>query len=157
MAECDSPFLVRLVGTATDDTTLYMMMEVVMGGELFSYLQVGLVRLAGLMGLVGVFCVCVPEALCARQFSYPPGMPRLPLKFASSPAVCPAVVPLLAAYLPLSQPWAAAAWRGPMRVAFALSLCVHACGEWAWAPRRPPCRLHASQACMRHYAIFALA
>ncbi|GLI69549.1 hypothetical protein VaNZ11_014092 [Volvox africanus] len=39
MSECDSPFLVRLLGTATDDTTLYMMMEVVMGGELFSYLQ----------------------------------------------------------------------------------------------------------------------
>ncbi|PNW85942.1 hypothetical protein CHLRE_03g199050v5 [Chlamydomonas reinhardtii] len=39
MAECDSPFLVRLEGTAADDTTLYMMMEAVMGGELFSYLQ----------------------------------------------------------------------------------------------------------------------
>ncbi|KXZ43473.1 hypothetical protein GPECTOR_89g493 [Gonium pectorale] len=39
MAECDSPFLVRLEGTASDDTTLYMMMEAVMGGELFSYLQ----------------------------------------------------------------------------------------------------------------------
>lgn len=31
---------VRLVGTATDETTLYMMMDAVMGGELFSYLQV---------------------------------------------------------------------------------------------------------------------
>ncbi len=40
MAECDSPFLVKLEGTATDDTTLYMMMEVVLGGELFAYLQV---------------------------------------------------------------------------------------------------------------------
>ncbi|KAG2497546.1 hypothetical protein HYH03_004293 [Edaphochlamys debaryana] len=39
LAACDSPFLVRLEGTATDDTTLYMMMEAVMGGELFSYLQ----------------------------------------------------------------------------------------------------------------------
>ena len=32
----------RLIGTATDDTTLYMMMDAVMGGELFSYLQVSL-------------------------------------------------------------------------------------------------------------------
>jgi hypothetical protein len=27
------------VGTASDDATLYMMMEAVMGGELFAYLQ----------------------------------------------------------------------------------------------------------------------
>jgi hypothetical protein len=40
MLECDSPFLVRLYGTAQDDATLYMLMEAVMGGELFSYLQV---------------------------------------------------------------------------------------------------------------------
>ncbi|MEW5303042.1 MAG: hypothetical protein WDW36_005773 [Sanguina aurantia] len=39
MAECDHPFLVDLIGTTTDDFTLYMMMEAVMGGELFSYLQ----------------------------------------------------------------------------------------------------------------------
>ncbi|GLC68711.1 cGMP-dependent protein kinase [Pleodorina starrii] len=39
MSECDSHFLVKLEGTTTDDTMLYMMMEAVMGGELFSYLQ----------------------------------------------------------------------------------------------------------------------
>lgn len=39
MAECDSPFLVSLIGTDTDACTLYMMMEAVMGGELFAYLQ----------------------------------------------------------------------------------------------------------------------
>ena len=52
MAECDSPFLVRLEGTAADDTTLYMMMEAVMGGELFSYLQVR-------VGVEGWGLVCV--------------------------------------------------------------------------------------------------
>lgn len=40
MLECRSPFLVQLFGSAQDDQTLYMMMEAVMGGELFSYLQV---------------------------------------------------------------------------------------------------------------------
>lgn len=39
--ECRNPFLVQLHGTSQDDSTLYMMMEGVMGGELFSYLQVG--------------------------------------------------------------------------------------------------------------------
>jgi hypothetical protein len=36
----DNPFLVKMNGTAQDDTNLYMMMEAVMGGELFGYLQV---------------------------------------------------------------------------------------------------------------------
>lgn len=40
MIECSSPFLVELVGTAQTDETLLMMMEAVMGGELFAYLQV---------------------------------------------------------------------------------------------------------------------
>lgn len=40
MQECDSPFLVRLHGTNQDDQTLYMLMEAVMGGELFAYLNV---------------------------------------------------------------------------------------------------------------------
>eukprot|EP00798_Chlamydomonas_sp_ICE-L_P007832 gene7832-1031_t len=39
MLKCDSSFLVKLYGTAQDDEHLYMMMEAVMGGELFSYLQ----------------------------------------------------------------------------------------------------------------------
>jgi cGMP-dependent protein kinase len=39
MLECCSPFLVNLAGTAQDDTTLYMMLELMEGGELFSYLQ----------------------------------------------------------------------------------------------------------------------
>ena len=41
MAECESPFIVRLKGTSQDDKHIYMMMEAVMGGELFGYLQVG--------------------------------------------------------------------------------------------------------------------
>ena len=44
LLECNSPFLVKLHGTAQDDKHLYMMMEAVMGGELFSYLQVNAVR-----------------------------------------------------------------------------------------------------------------
>ncbi|KAL6754149.1 putative cGMP-dependent protein kinase [Haematococcus lacustris] len=39
MLECRSPFLVNLHGTSQDDQTLYMMMDAVMGGELFGYLQ----------------------------------------------------------------------------------------------------------------------
>jgi cGMP-dependent protein kinase len=40
MQECASPFLVSLHSTNQDDQTLYMLMEAVMGGELFNYLQV---------------------------------------------------------------------------------------------------------------------
>ena len=40
MQDCSSPFLVSLNSTNQDDQTLYMLMEAVMGGELFGYLQV---------------------------------------------------------------------------------------------------------------------
>ncbi|WIA19038.1 hypothetical protein OEZ85_003698 [Tetradesmus obliquus] len=39
MLECSSPWLVNLVATAQDDKNIYMLLEVVMGGELFAYLQ----------------------------------------------------------------------------------------------------------------------
>ena len=39
MMECHSPFLVNLVACFKDKTQLYMLMECVMGGELFTYLQ----------------------------------------------------------------------------------------------------------------------
>ncbi len=40
IAECSHPFLVSLGGTSQDDQTLYMLMEAVMGGDLFTYLEV---------------------------------------------------------------------------------------------------------------------
>lgn len=40
MAELDSPFIVRLSSTFKDRYNVYMLMESVMGGELFTYLQV---------------------------------------------------------------------------------------------------------------------
>lgn len=40
MIECNSPWLVNLVSTARDDKNIYMLLEAVMGGELFAYLQV---------------------------------------------------------------------------------------------------------------------
>jgi cGMP-dependent protein kinase len=42
MLECNSPWLVNLVSTARDDKNIYMLLEAVMGGELFAYLQVRL-------------------------------------------------------------------------------------------------------------------
>ncbi|KAK3269283.1 cGMP-dependent protein kinase [Cymbomonas tetramitiformis] len=39
MMDCNSHFLVNLVGTFQDDDQLYMIMETVMGGELFTHLQ----------------------------------------------------------------------------------------------------------------------
>ncbi|EIE24738.1 putative cGMP-dependent protein kinase [Coccomyxa subellipsoidea C-169] len=39
MAECDCPFMVNLVTSFKDGSHLYMLMECVMGGELFTYLQ----------------------------------------------------------------------------------------------------------------------
>ena len=41
MLECESPWLVNLVATLKDAKNIYMLMEVVLGGELFAYLQVG--------------------------------------------------------------------------------------------------------------------
>jgi cGMP-dependent protein kinase len=40
MIECNSPWLVNLVSTARDDKNIYMLLEAVLGGELFAYLQV---------------------------------------------------------------------------------------------------------------------
>jgi serine/threonine protein kinase len=37
--KCDSPFLVNLCGTFKDATYLYMFMEPVLGGEVFTYVE----------------------------------------------------------------------------------------------------------------------
>ena len=39
MLECHSPFLVNLAARFKDNDTVYLLMECVMGGELFTYLQ----------------------------------------------------------------------------------------------------------------------
>ena len=39
MAECDCVFMVNLVASFKDATCIYMLLEAVMGGELFTYLQ----------------------------------------------------------------------------------------------------------------------
>lgn len=39
MAECSCPFMVNLVASFKDAACLYMLLEAVMGGELFTYLQ----------------------------------------------------------------------------------------------------------------------
>jgi hypothetical protein len=39
MLEVDSPWLVNLAATLKDDANIYMLLEAVMGGELFAYLQ----------------------------------------------------------------------------------------------------------------------
>lgn len=39
MAECDSPFLVRLHAAFQDTTHLYLLMEFVQGGELFTFMR----------------------------------------------------------------------------------------------------------------------
>jgi hypothetical protein len=40
MLEVDSPWLVNLAATLKDDRNIYMLLEAVLGGELFAYLQV---------------------------------------------------------------------------------------------------------------------
>jgi serine/threonine protein kinase len=47
MLECCSPWLVNLAGTAQDAKNVYMLLEAVMGGELFAYLQVSSASAAG--------------------------------------------------------------------------------------------------------------
>lgn len=39
MAECDCSFMVTLVTSFKDEAHLYMLMECIMGGELFTHLQ----------------------------------------------------------------------------------------------------------------------
>ncbi|KAJ2681636.1 cAMP-dependent protein kinase catalytic subunit, partial [Coemansia spiralis] len=39
LAECDCPFIVNMLGTCQDRANLYMLMEYVVGGELFTYLR----------------------------------------------------------------------------------------------------------------------
>ena len=39
MAECDCVFMVTLVTSFKDEAHLYMLMECIMGGELFTHLQ----------------------------------------------------------------------------------------------------------------------
>ena len=46
MAECDCLFMVNLVTSFKDETHLYLLLECVMGGELFTYLQVSVCILA---------------------------------------------------------------------------------------------------------------
>ena len=41
MAECDCSFMVTLVTSFKDEAHLYMLMECIMGGELFTHLQAG--------------------------------------------------------------------------------------------------------------------
>ena len=40
MAECSSPFMVSLLAGFQDDHFLYLLLEAVLGGEFFTYLQV---------------------------------------------------------------------------------------------------------------------
>ena len=39
MAECASPFMVALAAGFQDDQFLYLLLEAVMGGEFFTYMQ----------------------------------------------------------------------------------------------------------------------
>ena len=39
-AECSSPFMVNLVASYKDSAYLYMLLECIMGGEFFTYMQV---------------------------------------------------------------------------------------------------------------------
>lgn len=41
MMECDFPFLVNLVASFKDAERVYLLLECVMGGEFFTYLQAG--------------------------------------------------------------------------------------------------------------------
>ena len=40
MAACDCPFMVNMVTSFQDEDNLYLLLECVMGGEFFAYLQV---------------------------------------------------------------------------------------------------------------------
>lgn len=51
MAECDCLFMVNLVTSFKDEAHLYLLLECVMGGELFTYLQVR-VRIAPFHALI---------------------------------------------------------------------------------------------------------
>ena len=58
-AECNSPFMVNLLASFKDQAYLYMLLECIMGGELFTYLQVSCVnKRFSLVGHQGSKRVC---------------------------------------------------------------------------------------------------
>lgn len=61
MLECSSPWLVNLVATSQDERNIYMMLEAVMGGELFAYLQVHVATHA---------CVLAVIIMCAAAHAW---------------------------------------------------------------------------------------
>lgn len=71
MAECDSPFLVALTASFQDAQALYLLMELVLGGELFYYLQGLRTQLPEAAGRF--YTACVVEAfdfLHTRHYIY---------------------------------------------------------------------------------------
>ena len=70
MAECNSPFVVRLFATFKDKINLYMLMEVCLGGELWTVLRDrGHFDEAMTRFYVGCVC-CAFDYLHARNIIY---------------------------------------------------------------------------------------
>ncbi len=83
MAECDCPFMVNLVTSFKDDAHLYMLMECIMGGELFTYLQArrarGGARCSGRQRAPAGTCTHAGSYLSPSQ----PGSEHTPVKLAA--------------------------------------------------------------------------
>lgn len=58
-AECNSCFMVNLVASFKDSAYLYMLLECIMGGELFTYLQV-------ILPFILPSCFLLKHAICAK-------------------------------------------------------------------------------------------
>ena len=71
MLECNNPFVVNLVASFQDAENVFMLMEAVMGGELFYYLQARAVR-------TGDRVQAVSGRLFARQQEIRAAFPRTP-------------------------------------------------------------------------------
>jgi len=71
MMDCNSPWLVNLVATTRDDKNIYMLLEAVMGGELFAYLQVGCAESPSICKPKGTAHSILRQQLCCGGVAFP--------------------------------------------------------------------------------------
>ncbi|VDK54101.1 unnamed protein product [Cylicostephanus goldi] len=68
--QLEHPFIVKLISTDKDDTNLYMIMEFIPGGELFSYLRASRVFSNTMSRFYAAEIVCALEYIHGKNIVY---------------------------------------------------------------------------------------